>query len=213
MQKVFVFVLILGLLTLSACGSDASVPLPDPDDDFEIPAKTSQAGSGTATIKYTYKIDDPPIFKLLVQPEIPIVIEPGENPGSYDVHGFGQTYANFEMLGGGGTGTCLLVCEVPVIYTVDGSLELDEVNNDCMIPVTFSRKFDHEQTITTGDCPPVITDNFDCATIFETLIDPHTYTFTKEIRELDMPAAAGVTLRGEIKNVVMPPGVKGICNW
>ncbi len=56
-------------------------------------------------------------------------------------------------------------------------------------------------------------ENFDCAALYETLIDPHTYTFTKEFRELDMPVAAGVTLRGKIKDVVMPPGVGGICNW
>ena len=82
-----------------------------------------------------------------------------------------------------------------------------------MIPLTISRKFEAEGIIITGDCPELILENFDCLTVVETLVDANTYTFTKEFRELDMPAAAGVTLRSEIKNVKMPPGVQGICNW
>jgi hypothetical protein len=205
-----IFIMIL-LITLSAC--DPATGASPPGDDFENPAATAEAGSGSATISYTYKIEQPPIFKLVVQPEIPLSIEPGENPGSYDVHGFGQAYANLEMMGGGGSGTCMLYCEVPVLYLADGSVELDEVNNDCKIPIKITRKFDHEQTIVTGDCPTVIMENFECSILFETLVDPNTYTFTKEFRELDMPADVGVILRAEIKNVIMPPGVEGICNW
>jgi len=210
-SKSLIVLLIAVMVFLSACGPDANA---SPDgDDFEGPAATAEAGSGSATISYTYTIEQPPIFKLVVQPEIPLSIEPGENPGSYDVHGFGQAYANLEMMGGGGSGTCMLYCEVPVVYLADGSVELDDVNNDCKIPITFSRKFEHEETIVTGDCPALIMDNFDCAILFETLIDPNTYTFTKEFRELDMPAAAGVTLRAEIRDVKMPRGTEGICDW
>ena len=210
-RKKIILSLILVLLLLSGCGPNTTTS--PAGDDIDRQAATSQAGSGTALLSYTYLIEDPPIFKLMVHPNIPLSIEPGENPGSYDVHGFGQTNATLEIMGGGGSGTCMLMCDVPVLYIVDGTLELDEVNNDCNIPLTFSRKFDHEETIITGDCPTVIMENFECSILFETLIDPNTYIFTKEFRELDMPAAAGVTLRGEIKNVIMPPGVEGICNW
>jgi len=150
----------------------------------------------------------------VVQPNIPLSIEPDtDNPGSYDVHGFGQTNATLEIMGGGGSTTCLLICDVPVLYNVDGTLELDDVNSDCKIPIKISRKFDHEQTLMTGDCPTVIMENFACSILFETLIDPNTYTFTKEFRVLDIPSDVGVVLRAEIKNVKMPPGVEGICNW
>jgi predicted small secreted protein len=210
-RKKIILSLILVLLLLSGCGPNTTTS--PAGDDIDRQAATSQAGSGTALLSYTYLIEDPPIFKLMVHPNIPLSIEPGESPGSYDVHGFGQTNATLEIMGGGGSGTCMLMCDVPVLYIVEGTLELDEVNNDCNIPLTFSRKFDHEETIITGDCPTVIMENFECSILFETLIDPNTYTFTKEFRELDMPAAAGVTLRAEIKNVIMPPGVEGICNW
>jgi len=215
-KKPLILSLILLMILVSSCVPDSSSSQTgdDPGDDFEPQAATSQAGSGTALLSYTNKIEQPPVFKLSVQPNFLLSIEPGESPGSYDVHGFAQTNATLEIMGGGGpTGSCLLECDVPVLYIVDGTLELDEVNNDCKIPVTFSRNFDHEETIITGDCPTAIMENFECSILFETLIDPNTYTFTKEFRELDMPAAAGVTLRGVIKNVEMPPGVEGICNW
>ena len=214
-QNIFIILVVLISILVSSCIPDfgSSQTGNDPGDDFNRQAATSRSGSGTALLSYTYKIEQPPIFKLSVQPNIPLSIEPGESPGSYDVHGFGQTNATLEIMGGGGSGTCMLMCDVPVLYIVDGTLELDEVNNDCKIPLTISRKFDHEETIITGDCPAAIMENFECSILFETLIDPNTYTFTKEFRELDMPADAGVTLRGVIKNVEMPPGVEGICNW
>ena len=215
-KKNLILNLVLVMIMISACApsTGSSQAGDNQGDDMDRQVATSAADSGSANLSYTYIVEQKPIFKISVQLNIPLVIEPGENPGSYNVHGFGQTNATLEMMGvGGPTGSCLLVCDVPALYFADGTLELDDVNSDCMIPIKITRRFEHEETVVTGDCPSLVMENFDCATLYETLIDPHTYTFTKEFRELDMPVAAGVTLRGKIKDVVMPPGVGGICNW
>jgi len=206
-----ILIVILALITLSACGSSGNT---SPEGDgLDGPAVTALAEEGSAEIHYHYKIDNP-LVNFKIEPVIQLVIAPGDSPGSFVAQGIGQTWATLEMMAGGGpSGSCQFQCEMLLRYEVNTKVELDDFNNDCMIPVTFAFQATNDESILTGDCPQEFMEVVDCAALSAVMVDPSLYTFTKEIRELDLEADAGVTLSAEIKNVIMPRGVKGICNW
>ena len=213
-SKILVLILILASVTLSGCGPDANASPADDDvgDELSPPAATAAAEEGSAVIYYLYNIINP-LIKIDIHPTIGLVIAEGQTPGSYDVTGIGQTYATLEMAGSTPTGLCWIQCEMLLRYTVDSKVELDEVNGDCMIPVSFKFVATNDESILTGDCPSQLMATTNCAALSAVMVDPSLYTFTKEIRMLDLPAEAGVTLQAEIEDVVMPRGLVGICNW
>ena len=202
-RKFFVLSMVLVLITLSGCDSGIGP---------SQPGNNQGAEEGSGEIYYHYMIENP-LIKFKIEPVIGFTIAAGQTPGSFDVTGMGQTYATLEMAGGTSTGLCWIQCEMLLRYTVDSKVELDEVNGDCKIPVSFKFVADNDESILTGDCPEQLMAVTNCAALSAVMVDPSLYTFTKEIRELDLPAEAGVTMRAEIKEVEMPRGLKGICNW
>ena len=63
------------------------------------------------------------------------------------------------------------------------------------------------------ECREEIRAVIDCAGLSIVMADPSVYTFTKNKRDVILPSESGVTLRAEIKDVIMPRGTEGICNW
>ncbi len=94
-KKNLILNLILVMIMISACApsTGSSQSGDNQGDDMARQATTSKAESGSANLSYTHIFEQKPIFKLSVQLNIPLDIEPGENPGSYIVNGFGLTNA------------------------------------------------------------------------------------------------------------------------
>ena len=213
-SKLFILVTFLAVIILSGCSLFSGGQQPDPDQgDPAPPAPPAGEVVGTALLSYTYKIVQAPIFELEVHLEIPIQIENTDDSSVFTVSGIAQAFANLEMMGVGGAVTCMMYCEIPVRYAVTGKLEYDEFNNNCMLPLTIERTYQVDEYVITGGCPDDLMEKFDCVALAETLVDPNTYTFTKEIRELHMPSVPEVVLYATLKNVVMPSGIRDVCDW
>ena len=214
-SPIFLLLTILFLIMLSGCGLIPGFQQsnPNPGNDALPPARTAGVTEGTALLSYTYKVVQEPVFKLEVHPEIPIVIDNTDDPSIFTVTGITEAFANLEMMGVGGEVTCMMYCEIPVRYAVTGKLQYDDFNDNCMLPITILRTYQVDEAIITGGCPDNVMETFDCVALAESLVDPNTYTFTKEIRELHMPSASGVELYAILKNVVMPSGLEDICDW
>ena len=212
-SKILVLILILASVTLSACGPDANASPSgdDPGDGLDSLAATARAEEGQAEINYSYNVQHPHI-KFDIGPTIGVSFEES-TPGNWNFTGIGQTYATLEMAGGSGGDLCWFECEMLLRFTVDGKVELDDFNNDCMLPVVFNFVATNDESILTGDCPEQLMAVVDCAALSVVMVNPSVFTFTKEIRELDLPAEQGVIMQAEIEDVVMPKGLEGICNW
>lgn len=218
-------ILILSAIALSACGPDLISPQPDDDtgedsevstgEDSEVsePQAAALAAEGSATLYYHYSVVNPDV-DFNIEPVIPVTIAEGSELGSFDVNGIGQSLVTLQMRAGGGPqGFCHIQCQLTLNFAADGVVELDEVNGDCKLPLSFSFGATNNESILTGDCPDAFMETVNCYMLSAVMVDPSVYTFTKEFRELDLPADPGVTLRAEIKDVVMPADAQGICNW
>ena len=219
-SKSFILILVLLMIFLTACGLIPGISIPDPGEDGDVNPDLSKEAvrahveDGTATIHYSFKVDTPPVVKINIEPVIPLVIDEGDNPNSYVVGGIAETMATMSMQAvGGPTGSCHVECQIPVRVTAVGTLELDEVNNNCKMPIQFKLTPQEDESILTGDCPDQTLETIECVAFLALMIDPSTYTFTKEFREIDLPAELGVTMRAKILNVVMPLNTQDICDW
>ena len=213
-SKSLIIILISLMVFLSACGpnANASPAGDDLDDELSESDTASLAEEGEATIYYHYLVNHPHV-KIKTEPVLALTIAPGNTPGSFDVTGMGQTRATLEMAAGANGVQCWIQCEMTLRYTVDSKIELDEVNGDCKIPVSFNFVADNDESILTGDCPDQLMAAMDCAALSIVMADPSIYTFTKEIRDLHLPSDPTVTMQAEIRDVKMPRGTEGICNW
>ena len=205
----------LAMIVLSGCGLIPGFQPADPDQGSNPlpPAPTAGVADGTALLKYTYKVEQAPIFKLEVHPEIPITIENTDNESVFTISGITEAFANLEMMGVGGEVTCMMYCEIPVRYAVTGKLEYDDFNDNCKLDITILRTYQEDEAIIQGGCPDNVIETFDCVALANSLVDPNNYVFTKEIRELHMPSASGVELYAILENVVMPRGLEDTCDW
>lgn len=210
-SKSLIIILITLVVFLSACSPDANAsPAGDGLSESDI---ASLAKEGSATIYYHYLAKHPHL-KFEIEPVIGVVFSPGNTPGSFDVTGIGQAYATLEIPAGvNNEAQCWVQCEMTLRYTVDSKIELDEVNGDCKIPVSFNFVADNDESILTGDCPEQLMESMDCAALSLLMVDPSIYTFTKEIRDLHLPSDPVVTMKAEIRDVKMPRGTEGICDW
>lgn len=218
-SNAYIFILILTLITLSACGPDLGVLPPDPDgddsgEDVEVsgPQETDLAEEGTASVHYHYLMKHPDV-EFKIEPVLPLVIDPGSTPGSFDVTGTGETRVQMRMAGGAGGYRCNIHCDVILRFEAVGEIQLDENTGNCIIPMSFHFQPQADEWILETDCPEEAKAVIDCAALSVVMADPSVYIFTKNKRDVTLPSEAGVTLRAEIKNVIMPPGVEGICNW
>ena len=219
-SKSFILILVLIMISLTACGLFPDISIPDPGEDgdlnpdFSKEAAKAQVEDGSATIHYYFEVDTPPVVKINIEPVIQLVIDEGDNPNSYVVGGIAATMATMSMQAvGGPTGSCHVECQIPVRVTAVGTLELDDVNNNCKMPIQFKLTPQEDESIITGDCPDQLLETIECVAFLALMIDPSTYTFTKEFRDIDLPAELGVTMRAKILNVVMPLNTQGICDW
>jgi len=209
-SKSLIIILITLMVFLSACGPDANAS-PAGDGLSESDAAI-RAEEGSATVYYHYLVDHPHV-KIKTEPVMGIDITAGDTPGSFNVTGIGQTYATLEMAAGANGVQCWFQCEMLLRYTVDSKIELDEVNGDCKISMSFIFVATNDESILTGDCPEQLMAVTDCAALSIVMADPSIYTFTKEIRDLHLPSDPAVTMKAEIREVKMPRGTEGICNW
>ena len=213
-SKSLIIILITLLVFLSACSPDANVSPAGDDLDAELSESdaASRAEEGSATVYYHYLVNHEHV-KIKTEPVLGIDITAGDTPGSFDVTGIGQTWATLEMAAGVNAVQCWIKCEILLRYTVNTKLELDEVNGDCKIPMSFTFVATDDESILTGDCPEQLMAVTSCAALSAVMIDPSIYTFTKEIRDLHLPSDPTVTMKAEIREVKMPRGTEGICNW
>ncbi len=213
-SKSLILILITLMVFLSACGPDANASPAGDDVDGELSESdaASLAEEGSAVIYYHYLAKHPHV-KIISEPVLAVTIAESNTPGSFNVQGIGQTYATLEMAAGANGVQCWIQCEMLLRYSFESKVELDEVNSDCKIPISFKFVATDDESILTGDCPEQLTAVTSCAALSAVIVDPSVYTFTKEIRDLDLPAGDGVTLRAEIRDVNMPRGLVGICNW
>jgi len=220
-SKALILILILALITLSACGPDLGVLPPDPDgddsgddggDDWEGPAATERAEGGTATVHYHYLMKHPDV-EYKIEPVISVMMYEGTTPGSFDVTGIGQTEVNMRMAGGAGGYRCNVHCNVILRFEAVGEIQLDENTGNCIIPMSFRFTPQADEWILETDCPEEARAVINCATLSQVMADPSVYTFTKNNRDVTLPSESEVTLRAEIKDVIMPRGLEGICKW
>ena len=197
----FILLLILLAVFLSACGPDANAS----------PAATSRAEEGTAMVKYLYKFKtDEMNFKI--EPDVSLIISDDDTPGSFKVEGIAHPMVQLEMLAAGGAGTCLVQCQMRLSFVAEGTIELDE-NGSCKIPMSFHFQPQEDELILTGGCPDLVMDTMDCAALSAVMMDPSVYTFTKG-KLIDIkPSDPAITMRAELRDVVFPAGMSGICDW
>jgi len=217
-SKALILILILALITLSACGPDQGVIPPDPDgddsgEDIEPsgPQETDLAEEGSASVHYHYLMKHPDVeFKL--EPVLPLNITETA-PGSFEVTGIGQTQVHLRMAAGAGGYRCNVHCDVILRFEAVGEIQLDENTGNCIIPMSFGFTPQADEWILEHDCNEDIGAFLDCAILSQVMADPSVYTFTKNTRDRILPSEPEVTLRAEIKDVIMPRGAVGICNW
>ena len=217
-SKALILILILALITLSACGPDQGVIPPDPDgddsgEDVEVtgPQKTEAAEEGSASVHYHYLMKHPDV-EFKIEPVIPVGIYEGTAPGSFEVSGTGETRVQMRMAAGPGP-RCNVHCDVILRFEAVGKIQLDENTGNCIIPMSFRFTPQADEWILETDCPDPMGEITDCAALSILMADPSVYTFTKNKRDVTLPSESEVTLRAEIKDVIMPRGTEGICNW
>lgn len=213
-----ILILILALITLSACGPDVGVFPPDPDgedsgEDVEMtgPQKTESAEDGSASVHYHYEMKLPDL-KYKIEPVIPLMIVEAA-PGSFEVTGTGQTRVQLRMVTSQQAHRCNVNCDVILLFTAVGEIHLDQKTGNCIIPMSFQFTPQPDEWILETDCPDPAGEFYDCAVLSLMMADPSVYTFTKNKRDVTLPSESTVTLRAEIKDVIMPRGTEGICNW
>lgn len=218
-SKSLIFLLIMAVLFLSACGPDVGISVPDPDGDDsgdyeEMSEEQAAEGAeeGSANVYYHYLMTHPDL-EFKIEPIIPVFINEGKTPGSFDVEGIGATRVTMRMAGGSGSYRCNIHCDVTLNFEVDTEIQLDENTGECTIPMMFIFQAQADEWILETDCPDPAGAAIDCAALSIVMADPYVYTFTKYSRDVKLPSESGVTLQAEIRDVVMPRGVKGICNW
>jgi hypothetical protein len=217
-SKAHILILILALITLSACGPDLGVLPPDPDgddsgEDVEVsgPQVTDIVEDGTASVHYHYLMNDPDL-EFKIEPVLPLDIDQGDTPGRFDVTGIGETRVQMRMAADGGGYRCNVHCDVILRFTAVGEIQLDD-SGACIIPMSFQFQPQADEWILETDCPEELAAVIDCAAFSMVMADPSVYTFTNSKRDVILPSESGVTLRAEIKNVIMPRDTEGICNW
>ncbi len=218
-SNALILILILALITLSACGPDQGVLAPDPDgddsgEDLEPsgPQETDLAEEGEATVYYHYLMKHPDV-EFKIEPVIPLSIVSGNTPGSFEVTGIGGMSVHLRMAAGNTEMRCNVQCDVILRFEAVGEIQLDENTGNCIIPMSFQFTPQADEWILEHDCPVEMGAVLDCAALSVVMADPSVYTFTKNKRDVILPSESEVTLRAEIKNVIMPRGTEGICNW
>ena len=189
--KAHVLIIILALITLSAC-------------DPELPEE------GSATVHYHYLMDDPDL-EFKIEPVLPLDITQGDAPGSFDVTGIGQTRVQMRIAANGAN-RCNVHCDVILRFAAVGEIQLDS-SGACIIPMSFQFTPQADEWILETDCREELAAVIDCAEWSMVMADPSVYTFTNSDRDPILPSDPEVTLRAEIKDVIMPRGTEGICNW
>ena len=154
-----------------------------------------------------------PDVEFKIEPVLPLVIDPGSTPGSFEVTGIGETQVTMRMAAGAGGYRCNIHCNVILRFEAVGEIQLDENTGNCIIPMSFRFTPQADEWILETDCPEELRAVIDCAALSIVMADPSVYTFTKNKRDVILPSESGVTLRAEIKDVRMPGAVEGICDW
>ena len=206
-KSLIVFFILIAVL-LSACGPDANT---SPAGDDLGPAATAWAEEGTAMVSYLYEFKND-LMNFKIEPEIPLIISDSDTPGSFKVEGIAVPMVQLEMLAAGGAGTCLIQCQMRLNFVAEGKIELDE-KGSCQIPMSFFFQPQQDEIILTGGCPDLVMDTMDCTALSAVMMDPSIYTFTKGKLYDKKPSDPAITLRAEIRDVVFPAGMRGICDW
>ena len=162
-------------------------------------------------VKYLYEFKND-LVNFKIDPEISLIITDEDAPGNFKVEGIAHPMVQLEMLAAGGAGTCLIQCQMRLNFVAEGKIELDE-NGSCQIPMNFHFQPDPDELILTGGCPDLVLDTMDCTALSAVMMDPYIYTFTKGKLYDKKPSDPALTLRAEIRDVVFPAGMSGICDW
>jgi len=217
-SKSLILLLVMAVLFLSACGPGGGVLPPDPDGDdsgedvdVNSPQESNQPEVGSATIYYHYLFKHP-YEEFKVEPIIPVSIESGASPGSFTVTGIGGLNVHFRI-SAQSDHICNIHCDVFLRFEAVGEIQLDENTGKCIIPMSFFFVPDTEDWILETDCPDPTGQVMDCAALSVLMADPSVYTFKENDRDVTLPSDPQVTLRAEIKELIMPRGVEGICDW
>jgi hypothetical protein len=184
----------------------------DSGEDVEVsgPQVTDMAEEGSATVHYHYLMDDPDL-EFKIEPVLLLVIDQGDTPGSFDVTGIGETRVQMRIAANGAN-RCNVHCDVILRFAAVGEIQLDS-SGACIIPMSFQFTPQADEWILETDCREEMAAVIDCAEWSMVMADPSVYTFTNSKRDVILPSESGVTLRAEIKNVIMPRDTEGICNW
>ena len=162
-------------------------------------------------VKYLYEFKTD-LVNFKIEPDVSLMITDDDTPGSFKVEGIAHPMVQLEMLGAGGSGTCLIQCQMRLSFSAEGTIELDE-NGNCQIPMSFHFQPQEDELILTGGCPDLAMDTMDCTALSGVMMDPSVYTFTKGKLYDKKPSDPAITMRAEIRDVVFPAGMSGICDW
>jgi hypothetical protein len=182
------------------------------EPEAELPGAKELAKEGDAQINYHYSIkrDD---LSFEINALIGISITPEADGVTYTVSGIGQDRVEFMMLAAGGPeNQCRTWCTVDLNYVADGTVETDQDQHSCKMPIRFTFVANQENWERTSECSPESWPLLDCARLSMVMLDPSIYTFTKTDRNPTIPSD-WATLYATMSNLSMPSGLQGLCDW
>ena len=198
--------ILVGLLILAGCSDDQTGSSGDSQNRNE---------PGTVIFPYTYLVNSPPNIVILIQPDIPATFQRNiDNDAQYVVEGYIPTTAYMTLMGSNAGNDCLLQCDAPLLYHVNGKLHqnLNDGKLVCDIEVTFEAGFIEGADINVyGDCPATVNNHYPCKAILEAFLNPETVLFSKSPEVIPLSADQGVTHTAAIKDVVFPGDTA--CEW
>lgn len=211
------------ILCLSACfsGIEGEVSMPDGEEDIELegeeveidpPSPQERAKEGDAQVNYYYSIQSDNL-SFEIDPVIGLTISPEADGSTYTITGIGQDRVEFMMLAAGGPeNQCRTWCTVELNFVADGTVETDQDLHSCKMPIRFTFVPNQENWEMTTECPPEVEPMLNCAALSLVMLDPSTYTFTRDDRNPTIPSD-GATLYAKMSNLTLPSGLQGLCDW
>ena len=120
---------------------------------------------------------------------------------------------NFRISGDDKDGICNVHCQAILRFSAEGEFQLDPNTGACILPMSIVFQPQADEWIMETDCDSPSESVVDCAAMSVLMMDPSVYTFKKGKMDPNLSQDSNVTLRAELKDVRLPVGMQGVCDW